>query len=260
MTATPNPQPLLSIRGLRKSFYGIHAVDGLDLDVMPNTITGIIGPNGSGKSTSIDCLSGFQAIDAGQVLFDGRDIGNLPPHAIARAGLIRTFQTVNVYDDMSLLQNLMQAMVPFDKAGWLDDLLRTRRLRQAETEARARAEHLVTLIGLQRYAEAPAAILSYGQKKLLALAAALMPKPRLVILDEPVAGVNPSRILEVEEVIRQLHAAGETFAIVEHNVDFIMRLCSHVIVLVGGRKLTEGDPKTVRSDPRVLEAYLGIRA
>lgn len=253
-------RPLLKIQNLRKSFYGVHAVDGLSLEIQPNTITGIIGPNGSGKSTTIDCITGFQKIDAGEVIFDGVEIGNRAPHMIAQAGLIRTFQTVNVYDDMSLMQNLMQAMLPFDRANWLDDLLRTRRLREAEEAARQRADELIRLIGLQRYATAPASILSYGQKKLLALAAALMPKPRMVILDEPVAGVNPSRIREVEAVILQLHAAGETFAIIEHNVDFIMRICSHVIVLVGGKKLMEGDPRTVRRDPRVLEAYLGIRA
>lgn len=251
---------LLQVRDLRKSFSGIHAVDGLNFEIQPNTITGIIGPNGSGKSTSIDCISGFQNSDSGRVLFDGVDITGMEAYRIARAGLVRTFQTVKVYEDMSLLQNLLQAMHPFDDANWIDDFLRTRRYREAQEKARSRAELLLKLIGLAKYAEAPAAILSYGQKKLLALAAALMPRPKMVVLDEPVAGVNPSRIREIEEVILQLHAQGETFVIVEHNVDFIMRVCSRIIVLVGGKKLVEGEPKSVRSDPRVLEAYLGIRA
>lgn len=251
---------LLEVKGLRKAFSGVHAVDGLSFAIQPNTITGIIGPNGSGKSTMIDCISGFQASDAGQVIFDGTDITNRKAYQIARAGLLRTFQTVQVYDDMSLRQNLIQANQPFDNANWLDDFLRTRKYREARDYAATRAEGLLKLIGLSRYSEAPAAVLSYGQKKLLALAAALMPKPRLVVLDEPVAGVNPSRIREVEEVILQLHAQGETFVIVEHNVDFIMRLSSRVLVLAGGQLLVEGEPKAVRTDPRVLEAYLGIRA
>jgi len=251
---------LLEVKGLRKAFSGVHAVDGLSFAIQPNTITGIIGPNGSGKSTMIDCISGFQASDAGQVIFDGTDITNRKAYQIARAGLLRTFQTVQVYDDMSLRQNLIQANQPFDDANWLDDFFRTRKYREARDYAGERADGLLKLIGLTRYSDAPAAVLSYGQKKLLALAAALMPKPRMVVLDEPVAGVNPSRIREVEEVILQLHAQGETFVIVEHNVDFIMRLSSRVLVLTGGQLLVEGEPKMVRNDPRVLEAYLGIRA
>jgi ABC-type branched-subunit amino acid transport system ATPase component len=131
---------------------------------------------------------------------------------------------------------------------------------EAESSARGRAESLIDLVGLKRYRDAPAGILSYGQKKLVALIAALMPRPKLVVLDEPVAGVNPSRIREIEEAIRQLRAGGETFLIVEHNTEFIMNLCDWVIVFDQGRKLMEGTPQAVHADARVLEAYLGVRA
>ncbi|MEQ8347202.1 MAG: ABC transporter ATP-binding protein [Sneathiellaceae bacterium] len=261
MTADPmaGRGPLLSVDGLSKSFAGLKAVDGISFEIADGSITGIIGPNGSGKSTMIDCISGFQRPDAGRVLLDGADITGRPPDTIARAGLIRTFQTVRLYDDMTIRQNLLQAARPFQAVGWVADFFRTAAMHRAVEAAEARAAELIAMIGLQRYRDAPAAILSYGQKKLVALAAALMPRPRLVVLDEPVAGVNPSRIREVEEVILRLHAAGESFVIVEHNVEFIMRLCSRVIVFAQGTKMMEGDPAEVQSDQRVLEAYLGIR-
>ncbi len=251
---------LLAVERLIKSYRGVRAVDGVSLSVPRHGVTGLIGPNGSGKSTTIDCMSGFQRPDAGRVLLDGVDITGTPAHRIARAGLIRTFQTVRVYETLSLRDNLRLAMHPAGEAGWLDALLRTRRHRAEDRATIARADELIALIGLTRYAEAPAGLLSYGQKKLLALAAALMPRPKLVVLDEPVAGVNPTRIQEVEDVIRRLHAAGETFLIVEHNVDFIMNLCDLVIVFDQGRVLMEGTPDEVRRDPRVLEAYLGADA
>ena len=252
--------PLLQVTGLSKSYAGVVAVDAVSFVVQRNEIVGIIGPNGSGKSTTIDCITGFQPPDRGEVVLNGQPMNGEPSWKIARAGLMRTFQTVRVYDQMSLAENLLTAMEPFDSANWLDAVLRSRRLRREETAARERAEQLIRLVGLQRYTDIPVGILSYGQKKLVALAAALMPKPLLVVLDEPVAGVNPTRVREIEAAIRSLKDAGETFLIVEHNMDFIMGLCDRVIVFDQGRKLLEGSPELVHSDPRVLEAYLGVRA
>jgi branched-chain amino acid transport system ATP-binding protein len=249
---------LLEVADLRKAFAGVRAVDGVSFSIEPGSMTGLIGPNGSGKSTTIDCISGFQKIDGGRVVLAGQDITGARPQDIARTGLMRTFQTVRVYERLSLRDNLTIAAQQFDDAGWIDELLRTRRYRQAAEAAEARAGELITMIGLARYLDAEAGILSYGQKKLVALAAALMPKPKLVVLDEPVAGVNPTRIREVEEVLRTLNAAGETFLIVEHNVEFITNLCGRVIVLDQGRKLAEGTAAEVHKDARVLEAYLGL--
>lgn len=249
---------LLQISGLRKAYSGVHALDGVSFDVDGGSITGLIGPNGSGKSTAIDCISGFQKLDGGKVVLAGVDITGRPPHLIARAGLMRTFQTVRVYDRLSLRDNLAIAAQQFDPATWLDELLRTRRYRQAVEASEARARTLVDLIGLHKYYEIETGILSYGQKKLVALAAALMPHPRIVVLDEPVAGVNPSRIREIEVALQQLNRAGETFLIVEHNVEFITTLCHRVIVLEQGHKLAEGTAAEIHTDSRVLEAYLGM--
>lgn len=254
----PTPD-LLQVSGLRKSYHGVTAVAGVAFNVPEHSIVGIIGPNGSGKSTTIDCITGFQAADAGQVLLDGQDLMGMSSWKIARAGMTRTFQTVRVYDQLSLMDNLLIAMQSFDAVNWIDAVLRTRRLRDAEAAAAARAMDLIRLIGLQRYIDVPVGILSYGQKKLVALAAALMPRPRLVVLDEPVAGVNPTRVREVEEAIRVLRDAGETFLVVEHNMEFIVNLCDHVVVIDQGQKLVEGLPSEVHADARVLEAYLGVR-
>jgi len=249
---------ILRVTDLRKAYAGVHALDGVSFDVAAGSITGLIGPNGSGKSTAIDCVSGFQKLDGGQVVLAGIDITGRPSHLIARAGLMRTFQTVRIYERLSLRDNLAIAAQQFDEATFVDEFFRTRRYREAVEASEMRARELVELIGLRKYYEIETGILSYGQKKLVALASALMPRPKIVVLDEPVAGVNPSRIREIEEALRQLNRAGETFLIVEHNVEFITNLCHQVIVLEQGRKLTEGTAAEIHTDSRVLEAYLGM--
>ena len=249
---------ILEVSDLRKAYAGVHALDGVSFAVEAGSITGLIGPNGSGKSTAIDCISGFQKRDGGRIVLAGADISGQPAHHIARAGLMRTFQTVRIYERLSLRDNLAIAAQQFDPATWIDEFLRTKRYRDAVDKADVRARELVGLIGLKRYYEIETGILSYGQKKLVALAAALMPHPKIVVLDEPVAGVNPSRIREIETALAQLNQAGETFLIVEHNVEFITNLCHRVIVLDQGKKLAEGTAREIHTDPRVLEAYLGM--
>jgi ABC-type branched-subunit amino acid transport system ATPase component len=249
---------LLHVSGLCKAFRGVRAVVDASFAIEPGSITGLIGPNGSGKSTTIDCISGFQRPDAGEILLDGSPINSLSPATVARAGLVRTFQNVRVYDAYSLLDNLLVAEAPFRGLHFVDALLRTRAFRSAHGAAEDRARALIESVGLTALIDAPATILSYGQKKLLAFAAAMMSRPQLIVLDEPVAGVNPTRINEVAAILRKANDGGVSFLIVEHNVEFINSLCHKVIVFDQGRKLTEGLPQDVHRDPRVLDAYLGI--
>ena len=194
----------LEIAGLSKAYRGIHAVRNTSFRVEQGTITGLIGPNGSGKTTTIDCITGFQQADAGRIRLEDRDISDLPRSG-SRAGLLRTFQTVRIYDDFDLMQNLLAVTAPFaDVTGW-DMFLRRRRLSEAHRQAARRAQEAIDLVGLTRLIDAPAAILSYGQKKLLALAATMMTNPKLVILDEPVAGVDPTRVNNIAELLRRIN-------------------------------------------------------
>jgi ABC-type branched-subunit amino acid transport system ATPase component len=249
---------LLELSGVAKAFRGIKAVRDASFTVEAGSITGVIGPNGSGKSTTIDCLSGFQRPDAGTIRLAGEDITGLAPAAIARRGLIRTFQAVRVYETYNLLDNLLVVEAPFRGLGWFDALARTRAFRDRRVAAEARARSLIESVGLTRMIEMPASVLSYGQKKVLAFTAAMMASPKIIVLDEPVAGVNPSRINEVAEILRSANRTGVTFLIVEHNVEFINDLCDKVVVLDQGVKLTEGTAEQIHCDARVLDAYLGL--
>ncbi len=249
--------PLLEVRGLTKRYGGLAAVDDLSYDVAAGEILGLIGPNGSGKSTSIDCISGFQQPDAGTWMLQGEALSELPAHRIARAGLTRTFQTVRAYEQLTLLENLQVSAQQGDGAGWWAALARSPGLRCKEAASAVRGRELLDAVGLLDYAGAPAAVLSYGQRKLLAIAATMMSRPRVVVFDEPVAGVNQTMVRHIETVIRRLNGDGVTFVIVEHNVDFILNLCHRVVVLESGRKIADGPTALIRSDPRVLAAYLG---
>lgn len=254
---TARSAPLLMVRNLKKSFAGIRAVDGLDLEVTDGSITGVIGPNGCGKTTFINCVTGFDRQYTGEVALAGRAIAGLAPEVIARAGMMRTFQAIRVFDNLSVLQNALVGMQSFDTSQWWEPILRTRHLRAIDEKTRQHALVLLKQVGLASKADDPAGNLSYGQKKLLALACTLMSRPRIVILDEPVAGVNPTRINEVAEILLDLNGLGTTFLIIEHNIEFVMKLCANVIVMDRGRRLAAGTPQQIRDDRRVLDAYLG---
>ncbi|WP_422031562.1 ABC transporter ATP-binding protein [Roseovarius sp.] len=249
--------PLLDVTGLTKAFAGVTAVDHVSFDVRPGSIVGLIGPNGSGKSTTIDCLTGFTRPDSGLARFDGRDVTGWRPEHLAAAGMVRTFQNVRIYEGMSVTDNLVVAARSLRRFTWAAQVLKLPRVTRHEAELRDEALSHLRLVGIEKYAEAPAGILSYGQRKLVAFAMCLMGRPRLIILDEPLAGVNPTVIRRISDLIDRLNAEGQTFLLIEHNVDFIMRHCDKVIVLEQGRLLTEGAPAVIRNDPRVLEAYLG---
>jgi len=249
--------PLLEIRGLIKRFIGVTAVDRVDLAVERGELVSLIGPNGSGKTTLFNCVTGYLATDGGRVLFGGRDVTNAPSHSVARLGIARTFQQVSVFPRLSALDNLLVFLQQHQEESFLARLLRSRRLRRLETEAVERARRLLDLVGLGDRATAAAGSLSYGQRKLLAFAAALMPDPELLLLDEPAAAVNPTMINQMKQHILALHRQGKTVLLVEHNMDVVMDISQRIVVLDHGEKIAEGPPDVIRRDARVVEAYFG---
>jgi ABC-type branched-subunit amino acid transport system ATPase component len=239
---------LLNVEHITKVFGGVRAVDDCSLTVAEGTITALIGPNGSGKTTLFNMITGYLPADSGRVEFAGKDVTGSDPGRLYRAGLSRTFQQARVFPQLSVLENLVIA------AGYRWSQLFTRRVAGAD---RARAEQLLEEFRLAPVADLQAAELSYGQRKLLEFAAVLMSSPRLVLLDEPTAGVNPVMIETMERHIRSRHQSGITFLIVEHDMTFVMRLCDPVIVLDSGREIFTGKPTDVQTNPLVLDAYLG---
>jgi ABC-type branched-subunit amino acid transport system ATPase component len=249
--------PLLEVRGLTKRFLGVTAVDGVDLVVEPGELVSLIGPNGSGKTTIFNCVTGYLGADAGRVLFRGRELTNAPPHRVARLGVARTFQQVSVFPRLTALENLLVFLQQHQEESLLARLVRTPRVRRLEADAIARARRLLDLVGLGPKAELDAGALSYGQRKLLAFAGALMPDPELLLLDEPAAAVNPTMINQMKDHILGLHRQGKTVVLVEHNMDVVMDISQRVVVLDHGQKIAEGPPEAIRRDPRVIEAYFG---
>lgn len=249
---------MIAIRDLAKSFGGLQAVHDCSLDIGRGTITGLIGPNGAGKTTLFNMIAGALRPTSGQILFEDRDIAGLPPHVLFRMGIVRTFQIPHEFAEMTVIENLM--LVPQGQTGerLLASWFQWGRVRAEEEENRARAESVLDFLQLTRLRDERAGNLSGGQKKLLELGRTMMTEARLVLLDEPGAGVNPTLMGELAEMVLRLNRErGYTFCIIEHDMDLIARLCDPVYVLAEGTVLTHGRMEDIRRDPRVLEAYLG---
>jgi branched-chain amino acid transport system ATP-binding protein/branched-chain amino acid transport system permease protein len=247
--ALPAGEPLLRTTGLSKRFGGLTAVDGVDLTVAAGSITALIGPNGSGKTTLFNLITGNLAADRGEIWFGGKRIDRLAPWTRGHLGLGRTFQVTRLFKDMTVLQNVV-APLP-------DGRLRTMFADAVSGAEAARARELLDVVGLARFAGQRAGDLSYGQQKLVELAQVLMLEPRLILLDEPAGGVNPSLLGRLTEVIREVNRAGVTFLVVEHNIPVVLDLCDPVVVFARGRPIAEGPPQQIRQDAVVLDAYLG---
>ncbi len=247
------PEPaanyVLEVRNLSKRFGGLKAVDDCSFGVPAGSITALIGPNGSGKTTVFNLITGMMSPDSGEVWLEGKRIDGLPPWTRAHLGLGRTFQITRLFGEMTVLENVVAPLREFS----------LRQLGQSAIsgEEAARAEELIRLVGLIAYRDRPAAALSYGQKKLIELAQVLALEPKVILLDEPAGGINPTLIERLSELILELNSQGKTFLIVEHNMPFVMGLCNPVHVLARGTTICQGSPEQVQRDQCVLEAYLG---
>ncbi len=241
--------PLLEVKGLEKSFGGVHAVDGASFTVAEGSITALIGPNGSGKTTVFNLIGGTMPPQAGEVWFDGQRIDRKPPWRRAHLGLGRTFQITRLFGEMTVLENVVAPLREFHLG-----LLNANAVSGREA---ARAEELLDFVGMRKYRDVRAAALSYGQQKLVELAQILMLDPKLIMLDEPAGGINPTLIDRIGEMIRELNADGKTFLIVEHNMPFVLGLCNPILVLARGQTIARGGPDEIQRDQKVLDAYLG---
>jgi ABC-type branched-subunit amino acid transport system ATPase component len=242
---------LIEVDRVCKSFGGLQALWECSLDVPRGSITGVIGPNGSGKTTLFNVMTGYERASDGEIRFADEPITQASPERVFRLGMGRTFQITRLFFRLSVLENMLVATQR--REGWLRSVAR----RAGSAAERHRALELLEFVGLARMADSPAGNLSYGQRKLLELASLLVADPAVLLLDEPTAGVNPVLIEQLAERIRELNGQGKTFLVVEHNLEFVMGLCHRVTVLHQGRALISGPPDVVRTDPGVLDAYLG---
>jgi neutral amino acid transport system ATP-binding protein len=245
---------LLRTDGITKAYGGVHALNGATIAVEEGTVAGLIGPNGSGKTTLFNVITGYQRPDAGEVWFGDRKITGLAPDKVFAAGIGRTFQLTRIFARLTVLENMLVAAQVREKP---KNLL-ARFGKDAFTHQRRHAMELLKFVGIERHANVLAGSLSYGQRKLLELAYVLVADPEVILLDEPAGGVNPTLINHIADRIRDLNSRGRTFLLVEHNMEFVMGLCSTITVLESGAAVVSGPPDIVRTDKRVLDAYLGV--
>lgn len=250
--------PVLAVENVGKSFGGLQALDGVSFEVERHSITGLIGPNGSGKSTIFNCITGFLTASSGIVRMNDGRIEGREPYAIARGGIARTFQTTRMPTRMTVLETLLVAAPGNRNEHWLDALLRRRAIRNQKRKNVERAREILKMVGIAHVESEYASQISGGQQRLLSIGCVLFRDPEIIMLDEPAAGVNPSLVRDLMTLIKRLRDEfGKTFVIVEHDMNFISRICDKVIVLDAGVKIAEGVPDLIRSDERVLEVYLG---
>ena len=248
---------MLELRNVVRTFGQLRAVDGVSFSVQANTITGLIGPNGAGKTTTFGLIAGSMNPDAGEILFEGQRIDGQTPDRIFHRGLGRTFQIPRPFPEMTVPENVMLAPIAQSGERFWNNWFRPGLVKAEEKRARERAMEGLGFTGLSAKANDLAGQLSGGQQKLLELARVLMIEPRLILLDEPAAGVNPALLETLIEKILALHARGITFLIIEHNMDMVMSICRPIVVMAQGKVIFEGEPDGVRRDPKVLDAYLG---
>jgi branched-chain amino acid transport system ATP-binding protein len=250
--------PILELEKVEKIFGGLRAIGGVSFKVEPKQVFGLIGPNGAGKTTIFNCITGVYVPERGDVRFQGRSIRGNKPFRIALGGIGRTFQNIRLFGEMSVIENVMVAAHHRATASVLGAIFRTARHERDEKELRAKAEELLDVFGLKSLADEQASSLAYGSQRRLEIARALMLEPKLILLDEPAAGMNSKEADELKEQIRWLRDHfGLTIVLVEHNMQVVMGVCDHVHCVDHGETISEGTPDAVQNDPKVLAAYLG---
>jgi branched-chain amino acid transport system ATP-binding protein len=251
--------PLLRVVGLSRAFRGLLAVDHVDFTVEAGTVHGIIGPNGAGKTTLFNLISGLLLPSGGTISLEDIRLDRLPPHRRAGLGVARTFQNIRMFSDMTVLENVMTGMHSRLGVTLPEILLRLPRFRREEAAAKAAAAAHLAFVGLEHAAGRRAGDLPYGDQRRLEIARALAAEPRLLLLDEPAAGMNPAETLDLVPLLRRLKDRGVTLLLVEHDMHFVMSLCDRITVINFGRRIAEGTPREVREHPAVIEAYLGTK-
>jgi branched-chain amino acid transport system ATP-binding protein len=249
--------PLLEVSDLSLRFGGLQALEGVGFSADAGEITSLIGPNGAGKTSALNCITGVLHPAGGKVVLAGRDVTGLAAHRFARLGLVRTFQNLRIFTRMNVLENIMVGLHGTTGREFLSAMLRLPGFRTQESTMRERAWESLERFGLDGVAYRPAGQLSYGDQKRLELARAMVSNPRLVLLDEPVAGLNPAETEMVGRLILEIRGQGVGVVLVEHDMSLVMRVSDKVVVLSGGRKISDGTPSEIQSDPEVVSTYLG---
>ena len=251
-------RPILEVSGLTMRFGGLLAVNGVGLTVHDKQVVSMIGPNGAGKTTVFNCLTGFYQPTDGKILLDGEAIQGLPGHKIARKGVVRTFQNVRLFKDMTAIENLLVAQHRHLNTGFLSGLLKTKAFRKSERQAMDFAAHWLDQVNLTDIANRPAGTLAYGQQRRLEIARGMMTRPRILMLDEPAAGLNPKETEDLKALIGMLRDThGVTVLLIEHDMKLVMSISDHIVVINQGCPLADGTPEQIRDNPDVIKAYLG---
>ena len=247
---------VLRVININKKFDGTVALDDFSLEIPRDSITGIIGPNGAGKTTLFNVITGFLPLDSGKIIYNGKNLSRMPSYKIARTGIVRTFQQLRLITRITVLDNILLSFQNQAGEHLKNTFLFPGQVRKQERKNREKANELLAFMSIEEKADDLVEDLSYGQQKMISLACCLASGADLLLLDEPVAGINPEMIEKILRIIKKLQEAGKTFVLIEHNIEAVMQVCDRVIFMDEGKKIAEGDPESVRHDPAVIEAYL----